>query len=94
MFENGKTIPEIAKERGLVNETVYGHLAKFAEQGVLDLKRVLAKEKIKTFEKEFKKGDHGSLNEWKKVLPAEFEFNEIRILINHYNWLKNKNEQD
>lgn len=94
MFENGKTIPEIAKERGLVNETVYGHLAKFAEQGVLDLKRVLAKEKINTFEKEFKKGDHGSLNEWKKVLPAEFEFNEIRILINHYNWLKNKNEQD
>ncbi len=91
MFEDGKTIPEIAKERGLVNETVYGHLAKFAEQGVLDIKRVLPKEKIQVFEKEFmKNSDYSGLNEWKKILPPEFEFNEIRILINHYNYLENK----
>lgn len=90
MFEDGKTIPEIAKERGLVNETIYGHLARFAEQGILDIKRVLSKEKISAFEKEFKKKNHENLNEWKKALPQEFEFNEIRILINHYNWLKNK----
>ena len=91
MFEDGKTIPEIAKERGLVNETVYGHLAKFAEQGVLDIKRVLPKEKIQVFEKEFRKNsDYSGLNEWKKILPPEFEFNEIRILINHYNYLQNK----
>ena len=48
LFEDGKTIPEIAKERGLVTETIYGHLAKFAEQGLLDLKRIFDKEKIKT----------------------------------------------
>lgn len=90
MFEDGKTIPEIAKERGLVNETIYGHLARFAEQGVLDIKRVLSKEKITAFEKEFKKKNHENLNEWKKNLPPEFEFNEIRILMNHYSWLKNK----
>lgn len=90
LFEEGKTIPEIAKERGLVNETVYGHLAKFAEQGLLDIKRVLPKEKIKIFEKEFKNGPKESLNEWKKILPNDFEFNEIRILINHYTYLKSK----
>ena len=55
MFEEGKTIPEIAKERGVVNETIFGHLAKFAEQGVLDIKRIVAKENIKTFETLFKK---------------------------------------
>ena len=47
-------------------------------------------EKITAFEKEFKKKNHENLNEWKKVLPSEFEFNEIRILMNHYSWLKNK----
>ncbi|MGA9213454.1 helix-turn-helix domain-containing protein [Kaistella sp.] len=31
LFEEGKTIPEIAKECGLVTEMIYGHLAKFAE---------------------------------------------------------------
>lgn len=88
LFEEGKTIPEIAKERGLVTETIYGHLAKFAEQGLLDIKRIFDKEKIKTFEKEFKKTSHETLNDWKRVLPNEFEFNEIRLLLNHFNYKK------
>lgn len=90
LFEGGKTIPEIAKERGLVRETIFGHLAKFAEQGLLDLTRIFDKEKIKTFEKVFKKNDFESLNDWKKALPNEFEFNEIRLLLNHFQYLKNK----
>lgn len=86
LFEDGKTIPEIAKERGLVTETIFGHLSKFASQGLLDLSRIFDKEKIKTFEKEFKKNHdvHQTLNEWKNALPKEFEFNEIRMLLNHY----------
>ncbi|MCZ2084929.1 MAG: helix-turn-helix domain-containing protein, partial [Flavobacteriales bacterium] len=82
LFEDGKTIPEIAKERGLVTETIFGHLAKFAEQGLLDLTRIFDKEKIKTFEKEFKKNSYETLNDWKKALPNDFEFNEIRLLLN------------
>ena len=90
LFEEGKTIPEIARDRGLVTETIYGHLAKFAEQGLLDLTRVFDKEKIKTFEKEFKKNSSvETLSDWKKILPNDFEFNEIRILINHFNYRKN-----
>ncbi len=92
LFENGKTIPEISRERGLVVETIYGHLAKFAERGLLELERVFAKEKIKTFEKEFREKTHENLTDWKKALPNDFEFNEIRILLNHYNHLKEKNE--
>lgn len=89
LFEEGKTIPEIGKERGLVTETIYGHLAKFAERGLLDLDRIFDKQKIKVFEKEFKKNsDHETLTEWKKVLPNDFEFNEIRLLLNHFNHKK------
>ncbi len=89
LFEEGKSIPEIARERGLVPETIYGHLAKFAERGLLDLKRIFDKDKIKTFEKEFKKDDtHETLSAWKQVLPKDFEFNEIRVLLNHYTFVK------
>lgn len=89
LFEEGKTIPEIGKERGLVTETIYGHLAKFAERGLLDLDRIFDKQKIKVFEKEFKKNSaHETLTEWKKVLPNDFEFNEIRLLLNHFNHKK------
>lgn len=90
LFEQGKTISEIALERGLVKETVLGHLAKFAEQGLLDLSRVITSDKIKTFEKAFKTDPKETLNEWKTALPNDFDFNEIRILINHYNYLKEK----
>jgi hypothetical protein len=91
LFEQGKTISEIALERGLVKETVLGHLAKFAEQGLLDLSRVITSDKIKTFEKAFKTDPKETLNEWKTALPNDFDFNEIRILINHYNFLKDRN---
>ena len=90
LFENGKTISEIALERGLVKETVFGHLAKFAEQGVLDITRVITKDKIEIFEKAFVTTELQGLNEWKKSLPDDFEFNEIRILLNHYQYLKSK----
>ena len=91
LFEEGKTIPEISKDRGLVTETIFGHLAKFADQGLLDLTRIFDKEKLKTFEKEFKKDNsYETLTDWKKVLPNDFEFNEIRLLLNHFNHQKSK----
>lgn len=92
LFEQGKTIGEIAMERGLVKETVIGHLAKFAEQGLLDISRVITSDKIKAFENEFYKNPHETLTEWKNALPNDFEFNEIRILINHYTFKKEKND--
>lgn len=90
LFEQGKTIAEVAFERGLVKETVIGHLAKFAEQGLLDISRVIISDKIKAFENEFYKNPHETLSEWKAALPNDFEFNEIRILINHYNFKKQR----
>nr|WP_314495007.1 helix-turn-helix domain-containing protein [uncultured Chryseobacterium sp.] len=90
LFEQGKTISEIALERGLVKETVLGHLARFAEQGLLDISRVITSDKIKAFEKAFKTDPKDTLNEWKTALPNDFDFNEIRILINHFNFLKEK----
>ena len=90
LFEDGKTIPEISKERGLVTETIYGHLARFAEQGVLDVKRIFAKEKLNTFKESFDKNSFESLNDWKRELPNDFEFNEIRLLLNHFTYLKEK----
>jgi hypothetical protein len=89
LFEQGKTIAEVALERGLVKETVIGHLAKFAEQGLLDISRVITSDKIKAFEDVFYKDPKETLTEWKNALPSNFEFNEIRILINHFTYQKN-----
>ena len=91
LFEEGKTISEIAMERGLVKETVIGHLAKFEEQGMLDIARVITSDKIKAFKEMFHRDPKENLTDWKAALPNDFEFNEIRILINHFTYQKEKN---
>lgn len=90
MFEEGKNLENIAKERGITYGTVIGHLAKFAEQGVLDLSKIIDSEKINIFEKIFQKSPQNSLTEWKNILPENFDYHEIRLLWNHYKYLQNK----
>lgn len=91
MFEEGKSISDIAKVRGFLKETAFGHLAKFASQGLLDMTRIFSDKKLKTFEKIFEKEEEiETLTDWKNALPKEFEFNEIRLLLNHFTYLKEK----
>ncbi len=91
LFQNGKTVSEIAKERGLVSSTIFGHLSKYAEQNLLDksdLLRIYPKEKVTAFEKVFKESPKENINDWKAALPADFDFGEIRLIWNYYLNLK------
>lgn len=91
MFESGKSISQIAKERGVLHTTIIGHFSKFAETGILkndDLKRILPKEKIIAFEKQYKEEKLNTLNDWKKALPDDFDYGEIRLLCSFYDHLK------
>lgn len=93
LFEDGHSIHEISRQRGIMPQTVYGHLAKFAETGLLDLERLFSREKMAIFSQKFSEHDFGSLNEWKNVLPDDFEFHELRILLNHFRYQKEKKLQ-
>lgn len=91
LFQNGKTVAEIAKERGLVNSTIFGHLSKYAEQNLLDrndLLRIYPKSKVEAFEKQFKAEPKENINDWKAALPADFDYGEIRLIWNYFLNLK------
>ncbi len=91
LFQNGKTVAEIAKERGLVNSTIFGHLSKYAEQNLLDrndLLRIYPKSKVEAFEKQFKAEPKENINDWKSVLPSDFDYGEIRLIWNYFLNLK------
>lgn len=90
LFEKGKSIAEIAKERDLTEGTIYGHLAKMAATGVVDISRIFSEEKIAIFKKVYDYKRYESLNDWKENLPQNFEYNEIRLLVNHFDYLKEK----
>ncbi len=83
MLEQGKTPEEIATERRLTVGTVYGHFAKVASAGALDIKKLFSAEKINRFRDRAATAQWTSLGEAKSALP-EFEFYELRVLMSYY----------
>ena len=82
-YLNKEKLYEIALSKGVLVSTIFSHMAKIAEQGVLDfedMKRIYPIEKIETFKKIFDENPQEELKDWLKVLPKDFEFHEIRFL--------------
>lgn len=87
LFAQGKSPVEISKERGIMPATVMGHFSKIAEMGLLDmqdLERLITREKIAAFSKLHQNTGHKTLQEFKGMLPPEFEYPEIRLLMNFF----------
>ncbi|GAB3006050.1 hypothetical protein GCM10027051_01450 [Niabella terrae] len=84
LFEAGNDIAAIASERQISPSTVMGHLAIMAASGLVDIRRLFSEVKIDAFEAVFMQHKWEKLSDWKKVLPDDFEFAEIRLLLNHF----------
>lgn len=90
LFEKGKTISEIAKMRSLAESTIYGHLAKIASVGILAIEQLFDAEKIRIFQSLYTSNRQENLTEWKRILPVNFDFHEIRIFVNYFDYLSEK----
>lgn len=90
LFEDGKSVNEIAELRGLTESTVLSHLAKMAAIGVLDIERLFSLEHIKLFEDRFRNNNFETLAQCKNALPDFFDYNELRLLLNHFKYHANK----
>jgi len=90
LFEEGKSPDEIATIRSLAKGTILGHLAKMASVGVLALERLFSQEDIRLFETRFTQHSFKNITEWKQALPDSWDYNEIRILVNHYTYKTSK----
>lgn len=92
LLEEGKTVTEIAALRNLAESTIYGHFAKIATTGIMDMEKLFSREQIDTFSSHFAAGQWASLTDAKAALPA-FEFHELRLLINHFAYFDKKRQQ-
>ncbi|MDL1980968.1 MAG: helix-turn-helix domain-containing protein [Deltaproteobacteria bacterium] len=81
MFNTGLTIAGIAKERGLVQSTIEGHLSFFVEKGELDINKLLSPEKQQAIEKELAVDHNNSLSEVKTALGDDYSYGEIRMML-------------
>ncbi len=81
LFNEGKSIEEIAKERSLTNGTIEGHLAHFIQSGQLDINKILDNEKLNLIEKEIHKQDTFALNPLKEKIGNQATYGEIRMVL-------------
>jgi hypothetical protein len=56
----------------------------------LDISRIISEENIEIFKKTFEENPQENLTEWKRILPKDFDFHDIRLLWNYFRYLENK----
>lgn len=81
LYLQGKGIKEIAGERGLVTNTIEGHLAHYVGLGLLDVKDLVAETKIPAIKKAVDDKGAQSLKAIKEYLGDNFSYGEIRMVV-------------
>ncbi len=84
MFQQGKSIEEIAEERKLVPGTIESHLASFISSGEVIIDQLVTDEKREMIEKVIAHlGEEAQSGEIKEKLGAEFSYGEIKAVLAH-----------
>lgn len=80
LYKAGKTIKEIAAERGFADTTIEGHLAHFVGTGHLDILNFVEEAKVLAIVGYFQQNESGMLGEAKAALGDDFSYLEIRMV--------------
>jgi ATP-dependent DNA helicase RecQ len=82
MFRSGKSVPEIARERGVLPSTIEGHLARFVPTGEIALEELVPTHKVESIRQAVLKfNETGALSPIKEYLGEEYSYGEIRAVI-------------
>ncbi|MBI5561819.1 MAG: DNA helicase RecQ [Deltaproteobacteria bacterium] len=84
MHRDGKTIAEIAQERGLTEGTVTGHLASYIMEGAVDVADLVPPEKLPVIEEAIKMHGTQALGALKRALGDGYSYGEIRAGIEYF----------
>lgn len=81
MFDKGMSVEVIAKARGLAVSTIYGHLARMVEQGVLDASQIVTEEKYNEILDYFESTFDPNVAAAKDVLGEDYQYGEIKAVL-------------
>ena len=78
MYLQGKTLEEIAKERGLKLGTIETHITKWIKEGKIDVHDFIKEDKLQLLTKYLKENKDAFLSEIINKIPVETGFTELR----------------
>ena len=90
LFNQGKTIAEVAQERGLAVSTVEGHLSHYVGTGEIAVEKLLSAEKFTKINDYFTETEDLSLGPAKTTLGDEVSWGELRFVLKHMEWENGK----
>ena len=91
LFEEGRSIKEIAAERNLSVITIEGHLSGFVLSGELSIDRLMSEDNKNFLIRELMNNSLDTpLSSLKESLPEQYSYFEIKIIINHLKWISQK----
>ncbi len=82
MFKKGKTIEEIAKERGLVKGTIETHLIQFMKTGEITALDLISEKRYKALENLISNTTYKGLGDLKKKIGNKGTYTELQIMLN------------
>jgi hypothetical protein len=89
LFNEGKTISQIAEERELSIKTIEGHLAYYVGTGEIPIDKFLSQEITDLIAGHFEGSDDFTMGPVKAALGDKVSWSDIRFVINHLKFLKN-----
>lgn len=88
LFNQGKTIAEIAVERGMSVTTIEGHLALYVKSGEIDIYKLVPEEKVKKISGYFLKAESNLLGPAKAALGDDADWGDLRFVMNYLEFKK------
>jgi ATP-dependent DNA helicase RecQ len=85
LYRSGKSVAEIATERGLAATTIEGHLSHFVQTGEMDVLELVQEEKIPAIQDAIESYGHDRLTPLKEVLGDNYTYGEIKAVIGWLN---------
>lgn len=83
LFQQGKTIAQIAKQRDMAESTIANHLTRYIDSGKLNLEALIPLEKMETITQYFVNADDTHLAPAKEALGDEYTYNELRWVLKY-----------
>ncbi|MFG6687606.1 helix-turn-helix domain-containing protein [Mariniflexile sp. HNIBRBA6329] len=83
LFKSGKNIEEIANERELNENTIFGHLASFIPSGEIMVSDLMLNKHFNELKETIPKKTFENLSDLKNQLGDKFSYGEIRLVLEH-----------
>ncbi len=83
LYKSGKSVKEIAAERGFAESTIEGHLAYYVSTGELDVVDFVSKEKLESISAYFQKSKTTSMGDAKSFLGNSVSYADIKFVFNY-----------